>query len=170
MSEDVPFEIAGHCFEAVKQTGTTGRTYWRFPAKDGSSDNEIDPLSENLPTELIVNGETFTFGPVPKKGKGAASGDGAADFKSFHKTREVRDISAIEDQPVTIHCRVTKRKNGKWWMWLNIDPRKTDEQSEATEMSTDLSSNAPTPDANPDRAKEQLIAMVDPSYDLREVD
>jgi hypothetical protein len=157
MSEDVPFEIAGRGFEAVKQTGTKGRTYWRFPAEDGSSDNEIDPLADDLPTELIVNGETFTFGPVPKKQ--AAPGDGPAAFKPFHKTREVRDISSIEDQPVTIHCRVTKRGNGKWWMWLNIDPKKTPPVGEGDRQTSDSTTS---PDEALEKVKSELSELISP--------
>lgn len=118
----VMFEIERREFEAIKKTGTNGRVFWRFPGGDESG-SEIEAWVSGLPSSLSCAGETFAFGRVPRRVK---KSDGSVSYKPFEKAREVRGQIFLDGEEIDLHCRVTVRKNNKyWWIWLHLDPRNT---------------------------------------------
>jgi hypothetical protein len=68
---------------------------------------------------LQVNNETYEFGRVPRRD--AKHSDKPAAFKSFKKAREVRAEASFGEHQIEIHCRVTARKEGKWYLWFRAN-------------------------------------------------
>ena len=110
---DIGFELCDKSFVAVEQTGPKGSPMWRYPEIDDEEHRETEPLASELPESILIAGSEHQFAVVTKK-------DGSP--KPFGKTREVKTESDVDDKPVKIHCRVTKRRNGKWYFWLHINP------------------------------------------------
>ena len=124
MSSDMDpleFEILGRFFAAPATTTATGKLSWRFPSAEQSATGvELPRWSDSLPTELQVNNETYEFGRVPRRD--AKHSDKPAAFKSFKKAREVRAKASFGEHQIEIHCRITAKKEGKWYLWFHANP------------------------------------------------
>ena len=118
--DNIEFQIADVAFEAVKSAIGKGRVHWRFPADSASSGYETEPLSETLPDSLQCLGQQLNFGPVTKKNRGSEQSE--KKQKDVTKAREVNELITIEETIFQLRCRVTRRRNKKWWIWLHIDP------------------------------------------------
>ena len=112
----VEFEVCGKSFVAVEQTGPKGNAMWRYPEIDDEEHREIEPLASELPGSILIAGSKHQFGEVRTRSGGT---------KPFSKSRELRADSDVDGIPISIHCRITKRRNGKWYFWLHINPRVT---------------------------------------------
>ena len=119
----VEFKLCGKSFVAVEQTGPKGNPMWRYPQINDEQHREIEALASELPESILIDGKDHQFGTVKKKNGGT---------KPFAKAREVRANTEVANAPVSIHCRVTTRRNGKWYFWLHIDPRVTATQENKT--------------------------------------
>ena len=113
---DIQFELCGKQFTAAEITAPNSSSIWRYPEVDTNEAKEIEALSSELPESISIDGHSYQFGPVPKKD------NSPKDYKPFNKAREVRCEASLADKKVTLHCRITSRKNGKWFFWLHIDP------------------------------------------------
>jgi hypothetical protein len=65
---------------------------------------------------LRVDDKEYDFGRVPRRG--AARSDKPAGFKPYNKAREVRAKASFGEHQIEIHCRVTARKEGTWYLWF----------------------------------------------------
>ncbi len=120
-TDPLEFEILGRSFAAPATTTATGKLSWRFPSGEQSAAGvELPRWSDSLPTELQVNNETYEFGRVPRRE--AKHSDKPAAFKSFKKAREVRAEASFGEHQIELHCRVTARKEGKWYLWFRANP------------------------------------------------
>ena len=120
-TDPLEFEILGRFFAAPATTTATGKLSWRFPSAEQSATGvELPRWSDSLPTELQVNNETYEFGRVPRRD--AKHSDKPAAFKSFKKAREVRAKASFGEHQIEIHCRITAKKEGKWYLWFHANP------------------------------------------------
>mgnify|MGYP001211499858 CR=1 FL=1 len=109
------FEICGQKLEATRKEASGKRPSWRYPDPGESSAGvDIEPLAKELPDVITINEEEFAFGPVPKKGP--------PGFRPLHKTREVKVETVLDGHDIAVHCRVTVRRNHKWYLWLRAEP------------------------------------------------
>ena len=115
---DIEFELCGKQFVAAKKTTSNGKPTWRYPEVDENELKEIDALANELPDSISIDGKHYQFGPGPQKGNDPTA------TSSLSRKREVRTSAVIEDKEVEIHTRATKRRNGKWFFWLRIDPKR----------------------------------------------
>jgi len=103
------------------KTTNNGKISWRFPANDQSSTGiDLEPWDDSLPAHLKVANTKYEFGPVPRRG--ADSPDNQTKFKSFSKAREVRTKASFDERQIDLHCRITAKKDGNWYLWLRADP------------------------------------------------
>ena len=109
----IEFELGDKSFVAVEQTGPKGNPMWRYPEIDDEEHREIEPLASDLPESILIAGRKHQFGEVRTRNGGT---------RPFTKARELRADTEVAGAPANIHCRVTKRRNGKWYFWLKIDP------------------------------------------------
>ena len=115
------FEILGRIFVAPMKTTNNGKISWRFPDNDQSSAGiDLEPWDNSLPAHLKVANTKYEFGPVPRRG--ADRSDNQTKFKSFSKAREVRTKASFGERRIDIHCRITAKKDGNWYLWLRADP------------------------------------------------
>lgn len=110
----IEFELCDKSFVAVEQTGPKGNPLWRYPEIDDEEHREIEPLASDLPESILIAGRKHQFGEVRTRNGGT---------RPFTKAREVRADTEVAGAPANIHCRVTKRRNGKWYFWLQINPK-----------------------------------------------
>ena len=117
----IGFEILGRSFVAPASTTPSGKLSWKFPTgEESTSGIELDRWSDSLPPKLRVDDKEYDFGRVPRRG--AARSDKPAGFKPYNKAREVRAKASFGEHQIEIHCRVTARKEGKWYLWFRANP------------------------------------------------
>jgi len=117
----IGFEILGRSFVAPASTTPSGKLSWKFPTgEESTSGIELDRWSDSLPSKLRVDDKEYDFGRVPRRG--AARSDKPAGFKPYNKAREVRAKASFGEHQIEIHCRVTARKEGKWYLWFRANP------------------------------------------------
>ena len=70
---DINFELCGQQFVAVEKTNSEDDSLWRYPEVDDNEHKEIDPLAPELPESILIDGQSYSFSSVPKKGTAAPS-------------------------------------------------------------------------------------------------
>ena len=120
-TEPIEFETLGRSFVAPASTTSSGKLSWKFPTgEESASGIELDRWGDSLPAKLRVDDKEYDFGRVPRQG--AARSDRPAAFKPFNKAREVRAKASFGEHQIEIHCRVTARKEDKWYLWFRANP------------------------------------------------
>lgn len=117
----IEFKILGQRFEAPPRDIPDEPRSWKYPDnRESTAGAEIEPLAATLPEVLTVNEEEIKFGPVPQRKTGGS--DQVTGTRPFKKTREVRVETTFDGYKIEVHCRVTVRRNGKWYLWLRAGP------------------------------------------------
>ena len=81
---------------------------WAFISEAGNEGDQIEPLDVELPETTLIEETEFSFQIV------SVNKEGHRVQKPFNKTRVVETEMKIQNVPVSIYCRITKKRNGKW--------------------------------------------------------